>query len=248
MGRLRTSVSVLCFIVSLVSSRASRAAIAWLVGTEAREAVRESGYLPSPSWSQEGEDVLLVELLPDRGVYVDVGAHDPFRFSNTKLLYDQGWSGINIDSTSDFVEKFERFRPRDINVRSLVGQPGRRKYFRFHEEALNTLSEERAQALVAEGWELRCVEEVEVRPLSVILDEADVNGTIDLLTIDAEGADLEILQSIDWGQNTFTNILVEVSSPAHEIHNCDVAGFLATKGYMASRVWGRSSLFELSRR
>src|SRR5690348_6482057 len=50
------------------------------------------------SYSQEGEDLILARLLENTpsGLYVDIGAHHPFRFSNTRLLYERGWHGINI--------------------------------------------------------------------------------------------------------------------------------------------------------
>jgi hypothetical protein len=42
---------------------------------------------PVFSWSQDGEDLVLAALLEleisRKGSYVDIGAHDPFRFSNT---------------------------------------------------------------------------------------------------------------------------------------------------------------------
>lgn len=31
------------------------------------------------------------------GVYVDVGANHPDRMNNTKLFYERGWRGINIE-------------------------------------------------------------------------------------------------------------------------------------------------------
>ena len=31
------------------------------------------------------------------GFYVDVGAHDPVQDSVTKLFYDRGWRGVNVE-------------------------------------------------------------------------------------------------------------------------------------------------------
>ena len=51
------------------------------------------------SYSQEGEDMILRRIFGDKrlGFYVDVGAHDPRRFSNTYYFYKRGWRGINIE-------------------------------------------------------------------------------------------------------------------------------------------------------
>ena len=57
----------------------------------------------NPSYSQDGEDVVLLSHFKHikenmaSGVYVDIGAHHPLRFNNTKIFYDLGWRGINID-------------------------------------------------------------------------------------------------------------------------------------------------------
>lgn len=51
------------------------------------------------SFSQYGEDLIIDSLLHNkhRGFYVDVGAYDPHRISNTKRFYLKGWKGINIE-------------------------------------------------------------------------------------------------------------------------------------------------------
>lgn len=47
-------------------------------------------------FSQEGD----IRLFNDSssGIYVDIGAHHPFRFSNTYVFYKRGWRGINVDA------------------------------------------------------------------------------------------------------------------------------------------------------
>ena len=51
-----------------------------------------------------------------KGFYIDVGAFDPNKGSNTKYLYNCGWSGINIDANPTSIEKFNLYRKRDINL------------------------------------------------------------------------------------------------------------------------------------
>ena len=70
------------------------------------------------SFSQEGEDLVLYRLLghQTKGVYVDVGAHHPYRFSNTFKFYLLGWSGINIDPLPGSKQLLDEKRPRDINL------------------------------------------------------------------------------------------------------------------------------------
>ena len=51
------------------------------------------------SYSQNFEDVMLWRALKDveNGFYIDVGANHPAIDSVTKLFYENGWSGINIE-------------------------------------------------------------------------------------------------------------------------------------------------------
>jgi len=93
------------------------------------------------SFSQEGEDIILSRLFNDKknGFYVDVGAHHPFRFSNTYKFYEKGWSGINIEPNPEDFHLFSKYRNRDININAGVGSnDGTLTYFMFNEPALNT--------------------------------------------------------------------------------------------------------------
>jgi hypothetical protein len=53
------------------------------------------------SYSQCGEDIIINFILTclkiDKPTYMDIGAHHPFRFSNTALFYEAGCHGINIE-------------------------------------------------------------------------------------------------------------------------------------------------------
>ena len=73
------------------------------------------------SYSQNREDILLARALPGRtGFYIDVGAADPIEFSVTKLFYDRGWSGVNVEPQADYYRKLVADRPRDTNLQLVV--------------------------------------------------------------------------------------------------------------------------------
>src|ERR1041384_3211716 len=69
------------------------------------------------SYAQNFEDVLLHRIFGNlaRGFYVDIGASDPMIGSVTKIFYDRGWSGINIEPSSTF-PRLAAARPRDVNL------------------------------------------------------------------------------------------------------------------------------------
>ena len=74
------------------------------------------------SYSQEGEDMILRRLFErkDKGVYIDVGAHHPKKFSNTYYFYKKGWSGINLDAMPGSMLRFDKVRPRDLNIETAI--------------------------------------------------------------------------------------------------------------------------------
>jgi FkbM family methyltransferase len=188
--------------------------------------------------------LLFEELFPGSGFYVDVGAHHPDRFSVTRKLYDKGWQGINIDFSPNFRRLFNACRPRDINVECLIGRPRTATFHRFVEPTLSTLDPDRASQLIHLGWELACLEELPVRTLQAVLDEAGAPRRVDLLSVDVEGEDYEVLASLDWEQRMVERVLVEIVEPAFDVRRHPVAQLLESHGLHLTRVWGRSCLFE----
>jgi len=75
------------------------------------------------SYSQNGEDRALWRYFEGQrdGFYVDIGAHHPFRFSNTYIFYKSGWRGINVDAMPNSMRAFRRYRKHDINIECAVG-------------------------------------------------------------------------------------------------------------------------------
>ncbi len=61
------------------------------------------------------KNILLLNKI-DKGFYVDVGACHPFMYSNTALLYESGWRGINIEPNPNLMKNFHNHRPLDVNV------------------------------------------------------------------------------------------------------------------------------------
>lgn len=136
------------------------------------------------------------------GFYVDVGAHHPFRFNNTYLLYRNGWSGINIDAMPGSMTLFDRKRPRDTNLEVAISDRLQvLNYHTYKETALNTFDEAKVEEYKATipQCPVQSVRPIRTRRLDEVLDEAVSPGQpVHLLTIDVEGLDLCVLRSNDW--------------------------------------------------
>jgi FkbM family methyltransferase len=205
------------------------------------------------SYSQDGEDMVLRRLLGSEkrnGFYVDVGAHHPFRFSNTCYFYRLGWRGINIDADPDAVALFAKARSRDINICMGVGAvDGELTFHRFSEPALNTfdpaLGKERLRISGVHMLEER---KVRVRLLADILDEVMPEGTsIDFLSIDVEGLDEDVIASNDWRRYRPRFVLVEVLRvPFNELAHCAGVKALRSVGYELVAKTSNTAILELA--
>jgi FkbM family methyltransferase len=197
----------------------------------------ESSYL-QPSFSQEGEDLILNRIFVNKqnGFYIDVGAHHPFRFSNTYIFYRRGWRGINIDPNPGTANLFNQFRPGDINLEIAIGEKEEvLTFYIFNEPGLNTFDPKLAQSrhgLRGEYFITNTVP-VNVFPLSKILDNYLPKGQkIDFLNIDVEGKDFEVLKSNNWEKYRPKIILVEIlNSSLQEIYQNPIFIFLQKLGY-----------------
>lgn len=188
------------------------------------------------SYAQEAEDLILQRLFEEHkgGFYVDIGAHHPFRFSNTQLLYRRGWSGINIDAMPGSMELFNLFRRRDINLELGISKTeGELKYHMFQHPALNTFSEDMAQEREGHGAKVQKVISVKTIPLAKLLEEHLPEGMdIDFMNVDVEGMDLEVLKTNDWDRYKPKVIIAEsIGASLEEIGSDPVYIFLKSKGY-----------------
>lgn len=189
------------------------------------------------SYSQEGEDMILRRYLDvgSPGVYVDVGAHHPFRFSNTYFFYKNGWSGINIDPLPEVMNLFKATRPRDINLNVGVSKKsGTMSYYMFNEPALNTFDQTLAESRVSDVYKLIDTQEVRVAPLSTLLQQhGHAYDSIDFMSVDVEGHDLEVLKSNDWQKIRPKIVLVECLMPSSidDLRADAVFNFMTGNGY-----------------
>lgn len=178
---------------------------------------------PRTSYAQYAEDLVICDILgafkrdAKPGVYVDVGANEPKRFSNTWRLYELGWSGIAVEPDRDLCRRFARVRSRDAVVCAALGEREEDLVFhRFYESALNTLDPAMAARAESQGWPMMSREPLRLRTLNSVLEEhaARVRGGIDLLSIDAEGLDAAILRGLDFKRFQPKLIVFEVQPDA----------------------------------
>lgn len=175
------------------------------------------------SFGQLGEDLVLDRLLrsrsddPERkGFYVDVGAYHPVSHSVTALLYLKGWSGIAIDFSKESQKLFKKHRARDTFIKGVVGASHGEtvSFFLAAEHGDFSLVNSKYPASNGKSREIRA----EQISLDVVLRENGVSK-VDVLNLDIEGAEFEVLQSLDL--DYFCPLVIVV-----EIHEPDIEGVL----------------------
>lgn len=188
-------------------------------------------------YSQNGEDIILKSEFPRgyKGFYVDVGAHHPYRISNTYKLFKAGWRGMNIDANPKTITLFKHARPKDINLNVGVGKEVlKATYHQFADPAVNTFSDAEARKWKnhPQNTYLGTVD-VDILPLKEIFDTHVPHDTkIDLLNVDVEGLDLSVLQSNDWQKYSPTVVIVEDHTFSIDTMNGNpIYLFMKTHGY-----------------
>lgn len=169
------------------------------------------------SFSLFGEDRVIYKLLISKirfhtpGLYVDIGCAGPYQNSNTVLLYLLGWRGIAVDPNPIFTDSFRVYRPEDRVVNAAAGPVSKDAFFAAHKRF-----EERGRVIdsvdalsndpdYAEPVPIPCLTLAEIMAKNLPAPDAE----IDFLDVDAEGLDLEILKSNDWGRYQPRVICVE---------------------------------------
>ena len=185
-----------------------------------------------PFFGQLNEDEELQKWLPEnQGSYLDIGAGYPVRGSNTFSFYKRGWRGIAIEPIRANTIIFKLFRRRDKVISKLVGKSSGSSYF-YHFEPYEYSTTDSEIALQQQiRTDTRLISRRKVRQISIADLEICVSPLEPaLLSVDAEGADLEILKGIPWDKYCPRVICVE--EWADRINpNENVTTFLNSQAY-----------------
>lgn len=173
------------------------------------------------------------------GIFVDVGAHDGISINNT-LYFEKNheWRGINIEPIKSVYDKLVINRPNSININCAVcNNDGETEFFcntgytemisgiknMFDQRHFDRLQREN-RAMGANTEIIR----VKTKKLETIFDENNITH-INYLSIDVEGAEFEVIKSINFDKVfidviDFENNYDDVSFP--------IIRYLEDKGYV----------------
>jgi FkbM family methyltransferase len=163
--------------------------------------------------SQHKQDMLL-ELSVFKGYkngfFIDIGAHDGVTINNT-LYFEKynNWSGINIEPIKKVYDKLVVNRPNSININCAISNNDGTAEFLSNDgytEMLSGLKDNfdprHLERLQKENNQMGSTTQtitVITKKLETICDEYNINH-INYLSIDVEGAEFEVIKSINFNK------------------------------------------------
>jgi FkbM family methyltransferase len=177
-------------------------------------------------YAQNGEDLTLARLLEgvENGFYIDVGAGHPEEHSVTKLFYDRGWHGINIEPAPSAFALLAQARTRDINLHFCAGASDGADYFDIYpklNDSLNAPSPHLHEFLGRQGHTPQ-VRGARTFTLNSVICNHVPRGlqAIHFLKIDVEGYEAKVLAGLDLALYRPWFLCIEATLP-HTTIRCD---------------------------
>ncbi len=155
------------------------------------------------TFSTCGEDLIMSDMLDefsiDKPHYIDIGAHHPVFGNNTYLMYKKGGTGVLVEPNPVLGKLINKKRPKDTCLNVGAGkEDGEADFFAFKRDTRSTFSTQQAGE-----WESYSGQKPEIMKHTIISLDSIINKyffdiPLDIISIDAEGYDVEILAGFSW--------------------------------------------------
>jgi len=198
-------------------------------------------------YSQDGQDKYILETFfpyEKKGVFVDIGANDGITFSNTYAFEKRGWTGYCIEPLDKVFPILQANRPGSMCIQAVISDFRGKTDFLAINGYCEMLSGEMKK------YDPRHLERIEkeiaehggtkklVPTYSYRFEDLIKLEDIDYLSIDVEGGELDIIQSID-----FKKYYVKVLSVENNYHDVKMADLIESYGFHFVNNLGRDNIF-----
>ena len=203
------------------------------------------------TYSQDQEDLFINDYFKEKssGFYIDIGCYHPIKYSNTALLYNRGWKGINIDMNQTSIDLFNILRKRDKNICAAISNTSKKtiQYFDHLFSPINTL-DKNFSSIASKKLSFRKHTEktIQTYKFNQIIQKYNINiKQIDFINIDVEAHDLEVLEGIDLSIFNAKIICVEIANYQNNIKEKQLRDYLNKYNYELIKTVGLNGFFEL---
>jgi FkbM family methyltransferase len=169
------------------------------------------------SYAQNREDVILFRALGHirTGRYIDVGAYHPIDDSISWAFYQRGWRGISFEPVHELAELHRQLRPKDQLVEAVVTGTTDQSVtlHKIDGTGLSTLLDRVRDVHQHVGMQAHDVKVDAVR-LDDVLDRSGWEGQdIHFMTVDTEGSESDVLDTIDLTRWRPWVLVIEATAP-----------------------------------
>lgn len=161
---------------------------------------------PKVSYSQCGEDLIISFLFSwmkiEKPTYLDIGANEPVKFSNTYYFYKRGFRGVLVEPDPKLCKEIASKRVGDICLNVGIGFSENETTEDFYVMSTNTLNTfSKKEALRYSEYadkEIKEIKKIKLVSVNSVIKN-NFSKTPNFVSIDTEGNDLKILESMNWG-------------------------------------------------
>lgn len=202
-------------------------------------------------YSQLGQDKFIDEYFQEKkeGIFVDIGAHDGIRFSNTYFFEKyRGWTGLCVEPGPKEFKNLCLNRPNSINVNACVSNYNGSSMYNYIEgysmmlsgliENYDSNHKQRIKNEIEKYEGKFTIISSEVYALQYLLEKHNILK-IDYCSIDTEGSELKILESIDFEKSKIQILNLENNYKDERINQ-----ILSKNSYKLIKTIGTDYFFE----
>lgn len=186
------------------------------------------------NYSQNNEQQVIVDYFSsiENGhgkKFIDIGAFDVFKFSNTRALYEKGWNGVYVEPSPICFARFKEEYKNEMRINLINAAVS-------HEDGTVTFYEAKGDAISTtniphkEKWEKGAnveYDEITVNSISMQKFMNQYGIDTDFLSLDTEGTNYELFNLIP---NDFLHRLKMICIE-HDNHNNEIMNKLLGFGF-----------------
>lgn len=201
-------------------------------------------------YSQIGQDQYYIENISKykkNGIFLDIGANDGITDSNTAALeFHYDWKGICIEANPNLINKLSLNRPNSVIVNCAAWKSEGEIQLEVSDSCFNGIPgnllsrvaelNNNQQHFVNHFNESKSIVTVQSKTVTSIIENYyNLPLSIDYMSLDVEGAELEVLQGLNFSMIDIKFMTIEHGDRSQDYIN-NISNYLIEYGYKQHRL------------